>query len=326
MKRLLPAFALVLLLGNAAAWAVVLTGTVLDSQGDPVPGVRVQAVDRPEWTMTDIDGRYRLDIDGHVRKLSFEYVGYKPIIRTAKPEMTLTLGNGWAGNPKGYRGFWNFNMGFGTGGDVNIKAGDCAVTDIGKTSMACGFDMTHGYQINEHLFAGIGAGIQPYFVSGTEHDSYQWGDRKTTYGQDTQMEGLCVLVPVYADVRWDFGLREKTAPYVGLRLGYTATFGMDDDYSKFGSSAERENSYQYLEVYNQKMNSFLLQPYAGMRTAVGQKVGFNIGISWNTMVDRAFTARYTSYPDRDWSNPEVQEIGIPKSKGGIWTLTFGWDW
>lgn len=63
-----------------------------------------------------------------------------------------------------------------------------------------GFETTHGYQIKNWLFVGVGAGL--YYI----YDSYNIYKK------------YC-LVPIYGDIRFDF-LNHSISPFFDLKVGY----------------------------------------------------------------------------------------------------------
>ncbi|MDN5213716.1 TonB-dependent receptor [Fulvivirgaceae bacterium BMA12] len=52
-----------------------ITGRVIDSDGEPIPGVNVIAKETTVGTITDAEGKYTLDISNEVTTLVFSYVG-----------------------------------------------------------------------------------------------------------------------------------------------------------------------------------------------------------------------------------------------------------
>ena len=293
----------------------IVTGTVVDSKNEPVPGVRVEIVGRTETTTTDIDGKFRIELPSPAKKIRFSYLGFKPIEKSIKPEMFVKLGHGWGGKTSGYRGFFEFTGGVGFGGKVNVYAGDCSVTDIGNP-IVFGWNMTHGYQINRNLFAGLGFGVNAAMLYGTENDGYY-------HENYSEHKFYTFNIPIYADVRWDFGLEKKTAPFVDLKLGYMLSFAFDTDDDMFYSSGNNSSLY----VYDKNTGGFLLMPTIGMRTTIRNKVGFNIGLSYNLMFRKKMNARFESY-ETDFngnykSYEEVMDLG--NSTGGVLMLNFGFD-
>lgn len=294
----------------------IVTGTVVDSKNEPVPGVRVEIVGRTETTTTDIDGKFRIELPSPAKKIRFTYLGYKPIEKSIKPYMLVKLGHGWGGKTSGYRGFFEITGGVGFGGKVNVYGGDCAVTDIGSP-IVFGWNMTHGYQINRNLFAGLGFGVNAAMLYGVENDRHYYNEKYAEHKFST------LNVPIYADVRWDFGLEKKTAPFVDLKLGYTLSLAFDSDEDMFYSYGS--NSHLY--VYDQNNGGFLLMPTIGMRTTIRNKVGFNIGLSYNMMFRKKMSARFESYETDFMGNSSYHEevMDLGNSTGGVLMLNFGFD-
>ena len=54
-----------------------ITGMVYDEKGDPIPGVTIVKVGTTEGTITDIDGKFSIDVSkGDV--LRFSFIGFSP--------------------------------------------------------------------------------------------------------------------------------------------------------------------------------------------------------------------------------------------------------
>lgn len=72
-----------------------LTGTVIDDDGTPLPGVNITITDKKAGTQTDFDGKFSLEVEeGDV--LIFSYVGYTEITKTVGEEdvMDVTMKEG----------------------------------------------------------------------------------------------------------------------------------------------------------------------------------------------------------------------------------------
>ena len=54
-----------------------VTGTVTDDKGETLIGATVKERTHGAGTVTDLDGRFSLDVDGRVSELQISYVGYK---------------------------------------------------------------------------------------------------------------------------------------------------------------------------------------------------------------------------------------------------------
>ena len=53
-----------------------VTGTVIDNEGVPIPGVNVLVKETQQGTITDIDGKYSINVRGEFTVLSFSFVGF----------------------------------------------------------------------------------------------------------------------------------------------------------------------------------------------------------------------------------------------------------
>lgn len=61
---------------QAEAQNLKVTGTVQDDQGEPLPGVNILIKGSVAGTVTDLEGRYSLNVDGPDQTLVFSFVGY----------------------------------------------------------------------------------------------------------------------------------------------------------------------------------------------------------------------------------------------------------
>lgn len=91
----------------------------------------------------------------------------------------------------GYRGFVDGAVG------INIYD-DCLFGGAVST--------THGYQFNNHIFAGVGVELGT-----TMYSDWYWGD-------DCWSE---IVVPFYAQFRYDFSVISNRSFYGGTRIGYS---------------------------------------------------------------------------------------------------------
>jgi TonB-linked SusC/RagA family outer membrane protein len=79
MKRPITALILAILPVMLAAQNVVLTGTVRDEGGTPLPGVSVVIVGTMHGVITGPEGEFRIEVDrSEAKTISFSFVGYKP--------------------------------------------------------------------------------------------------------------------------------------------------------------------------------------------------------------------------------------------------------
>lgn len=303
-----------------------VTGVVVDKRNEGVPGVRVEVVGRSEYVMTDIDGRYLLELPDEAgkTKLRFTYPGYKAFEKKAKPDMTVKLGTGWDSKQSGYRGFFDFQGGFGGGGLMNVEAGNARVDNIGKNTLMFGWSMTHGYQINPHLFVGLGFGIYSVSMFADEIEGHDWGG-VTQYDMCTRHAFTGFNFPLFAEVRWDFGLTEKTAPFVSLKLGYQFIGTTDEGFTSYSHIGGHTDE---VWVYAEPNSGILLQPTVGMRMRLmhGRK-GMNFGVTYNALLRRKFEAEYY-HPGRQGNEYKYpyDYMTLGPSTGGVFMLNIGFDW
>lgn len=86
MKNVTKRFHYILLLlvmylaGTSASFAAIVSGTVVDDTGEPLIGVSVRLEKSSRGVVTDIDGKYRLDVpDAKTAVIMFSYTGMKPV-------------------------------------------------------------------------------------------------------------------------------------------------------------------------------------------------------------------------------------------------------
>lgn len=308
MKRGLIVLSFLMLILTGLKAQVVVTGKVVDGKDIPMPGVRVEIVGRSETAMTDIDGSFRIELPEPAKKVRFHYVGFKPLERKITPDMYVKLGHGWAGKNSGYRGFFDIMGGFGTGGAMNVTDGMNSVNNIGRSSIAFGWTMTHGYQINHKFYAGLGFGANCVMLYSEEVEYYTDASHKF-YG---------MALPVFADFRWDYDITAKTSPFVDLKLGYQYVASIDDD--------DYYDWYNNFSVTPESTGGVFIMPTIGLRAAIGSKRAINIGLSYNISLKRRFMVE--SYYDRNLPNGESINGGDSfsiSSTGGVAMFTFGFD-
>lgn len=78
----------------------MITGTVVDKNGSPVPGAKVEIVGGTESTITELDGTFRIETSAPARELKVRYVGMGSKKQEITPNMTIVLGGRGAGEDK----------------------------------------------------------------------------------------------------------------------------------------------------------------------------------------------------------------------------------
>lgn len=61
----------------AAPWEQTVSGTVLNEEGQPIPGVNVLEKETTTGTITNVEGQYTLTVVGEESVLVFSFIGYK---------------------------------------------------------------------------------------------------------------------------------------------------------------------------------------------------------------------------------------------------------
>ena len=81
-----------LFLMAASAFAQrTLSGTVTDTKGEPLYGVTISVKNGKHRTVTDLNGRYTIQIDGENAVLVFRYVGMEPYQAAVKGQQTVDV-------------------------------------------------------------------------------------------------------------------------------------------------------------------------------------------------------------------------------------------
>lgn len=87
MKRIILSVAAMTLTSALCMADVIVQGTVIDKQGEPLIGATIRVPGTNLATVADIDGNFRLRIPDRAKELSFDYVGYAPLVVKVKPDL-----------------------------------------------------------------------------------------------------------------------------------------------------------------------------------------------------------------------------------------------
>lgn len=110
-----------MLCSNIAFAQTTVTGTVVDTKGDPMPGAKVQVKGTNEYVITNMDGTFSMQLDNPKSKLVSQYVGWNTEIKKAKDGMTIIMGktSWWKQKPQKYQWFVGANVALpGKGSDM----------------------------------------------------------------------------------------------------------------------------------------------------------------------------------------------------------------
>ena len=80
MKKLFVALCLFLGISFSVFSQYIIGGSVVDKDGNPISGARVEVVGSTEFCLTDLDGTFRMSEAAKVRRIRVQYVGMCPEI------------------------------------------------------------------------------------------------------------------------------------------------------------------------------------------------------------------------------------------------------
>ena len=153
-----------------------------------------------------------------------------------------------------YKGFLEMGYSFGVGDNRSDRLD---------------FLTTHGLQLTESAFLGVGTGLSVSFNAD--------GD----YVPSSDYDNTGVGVPLYVDLRlMQPSWQSSVQPFFDLKVGMQ--FTLDDDNVAFEDG------------YIDGSRSFYLSPTVGIRIPTGYKSALNLGVTYNL----------TNYRICDWYHPE----------------------
>ncbi len=200
MKKLLLSFLLSLAGGMGLSAQNVVSGTVIDKEGNPIPGAKIEVVGSAEFTITELDGTFRLETQNPAKKVKAQYVGLNSKTQTVVPNMLIKLTNSHIG--------WNVNIGF---GGANITG-----EDLEDNSMIPAYKLGVGVEIplgrNWWLMPSL-----EYKLKGTKFE-----DKGSDYSEKENIDLHYLQVPIMGAYRLNFkndmDLTFKAGIYVAYAL------------------------------------------------------------------------------------------------------------
>lgn len=100
-----------------------VTGLVIDSKKQPLPGARVEILGQSYSAFTDIDGRFNIKCEPGAKKVLVTYPKARAIKKKIQPDMTVQIGRTWRQVPERYQWFVGANIGIGmTFPDIELPA------------------------------------------------------------------------------------------------------------------------------------------------------------------------------------------------------------
>lgn len=316
MKRILLILILNILPALCMLARETVKGIVVDSHGDPIPGVRVEIPGKNEFVFTDLDGAFQIVLREPTKKLQFSYPGFSQSTYNVRPEMTVVLGKGWAGHEKGGRVMYDLEGGMGFNGKATFRSGNLEAKDI-HTFVMPGITITPGYQFNRHLFVGIGTGA---YLDLTKLEEIEHYSSRYESWQEFPFTG--VHVPLFLTARWDFGLTKKTAPYVDLRVGYIRFF-KSGEYGKLSILYNYGDNYSTSLVVDQEnYGSFFIAPSIGYRVNIYKKFGMNFGIRYMAGMKKKYSATTKLY---GYDSGETKSYEFIQRASDVLLFNIGFD-
>lgn len=229
-KSLLLAMALMLSCASAFAQTTV-TGTVVDTKGEPMPGAKVQVKGTNQYVITNMDGTFEVELSKPKAKLVSKYAGWNTAAKTAKEGMVIKMSkeSWWSEKPTHYQWFVDVNVAVPESYSANLfgaspgimfgmlknfgwyvkgqfngstEIHNCTTWTTGKTkteymSIAGGGIVRLGCPI--HLYAGVGYAkhiiLDEHACGGyTDRDSHRYSSTEYLRGDN------------YRDIMFDLGL------------------------------------------------------------------------------------------------------------------------
>lgn len=224
MKKLLASIALAFATVAGASAQSVITGTVVDKDGSPIPGAKVEIVGSTENTITELDGTFRIETSAPARELKVRYVGMGSKKQEITPNMTVVLGGRSGKNEFA----WIVRAGAGM---ANMKGDEDDADFVLAPTASVGVEIPLGG--NFYLMSAL-----EYKKKGFE---YSYDDSKETYSLHY------LQLPVSAGYRFHFGrsfsLTANAGAYAAYGIKGNAEWtsdGYTEEYDPFKDEEEFE--------------------------------------------------------------------------------------
>lgn len=88
-------------------------GTVVDKNGEPLPGAKVSIIGQSHSAFTDIDGRFNIKCQAGAKKIRVSYPKLRDVKRKIHPDMSISIGRSWRQVPERYQWFFGPSIGVG---------------------------------------------------------------------------------------------------------------------------------------------------------------------------------------------------------------------
>lgn len=289
-------FFLILIFGLLSVLGIqareTIKGMVTDSQGAPLPGVKVEVPGTSQYVFTDLDGAFQIILRDPVKKLNFSYPGLGTTSQRVRPEMTVTLGKGL----KKLRNFVELSAGISPWmSDIKLPV---KVIEKVWNPLSLGLNYTMGIKTIPQLYAGLGIGCYTAMMN------YSMSYSMSHY--ETRRIFPSLYFPLFANFRWIPTISKKISLFADLKIGYQLGVNLSDNYLY--------ENYGYYHYEVRQKNGLYLQPGIGIR--LGELRAFNLGVAYNASMQRDFIMK--------WSGNQVN-AGRVRKNYGFFMVTFGAD-
>lgn len=146
-----------------------------------------------------------------------------------------------------------------------MKMGEISTSRIEITT-------SHGYQMNNRLFIGVGLGANLYNGDGLYYKGVSpWANEK---GSTLDSMNVSITIPVFVDFRVDFLDKGSVRPFAGVKAGYT-----------MGFQASELSTVNDGKTYNKKETKLAgigiyAQPSVGVKFMVGNSAAVNLSVGY----------------------------------------------
>lgn len=105
MKKAFVLLCLMLASFSYLAAQNVVKGTVVDTDGNPIPGVKVEIVGSAESVLTELDGTFELQSETPFKKVRVIYSGMQTKVASVKPDLVIKMSktSWWNRKPEKYQ-------------------------------------------------------------------------------------------------------------------------------------------------------------------------------------------------------------------------------
>ena len=213
----------------------VVRGTIEEFEPDDFVSIRSISGRIYEYSMDDVKRVSRGSSKGRSSS-SAKKAPAKKQAKPAKPAKSSRYDDEYDDdyyNEPGYKGTFDAGYNLTFGGESGIIE----------------FSTSHGYQINENFFIGLGAGLHmynardPLLKSNMGKSEYpQYADHRTSvatsegtlapYSYSRAIDSSFMMLPIFVDIRGYLPMSSPITPFASLKVGYT--FNLSDGFGGAG--------------------------------------------------------------------------------------------